>query len=103
MVGCLRTRVRKHPIIALYFELETVLKFYDIGAWLLYFNCILAFVCVPLLNFVLISLQYRAMSVTVNAIYVFPFLRKQYKLRMLVIAQRRTLYKEFPDRKSDNL
>ena len=28
MIGYLRTRVRKQPIIALYFEFETVLKFY---------------------------------------------------------------------------
>ena len=27
MIGCLWTRVRKQPIIALYFEFETVLKF----------------------------------------------------------------------------
>ena len=48
MIGCLRTRVRKQPIIALYFEFETrvrkqpiialyfefetVLKFYNLGA-----------------------------------------------------------------------
>ena len=29
MIGCLRTRVRKQPIIALYFGSETVLKFYN--------------------------------------------------------------------------
>ena len=28
MIGCLRTLVRKQPIIALYFESETELKFY---------------------------------------------------------------------------
>ena len=33
MIGCLRTRVRKQPIIALYFESETVLKFYNLGTW----------------------------------------------------------------------
>ena len=33
MIGCLRTRVSKLPIIALYFEFETVLKFYNLGAW----------------------------------------------------------------------
>ena len=32
MIGCLRTCVHKQPIIALYFEFETVLKFYDLGA-----------------------------------------------------------------------
>ena len=32
MIGCLWTRVRKQPIIALYFEYETVLKFYNLGA-----------------------------------------------------------------------
>ena len=32
MTGCLRTRVRKQPIIALYFESETVLKFYNLEA-----------------------------------------------------------------------
>ena len=32
MIGCLRTRVRKQPIIALYFEFENDLKFYNLGA-----------------------------------------------------------------------
>ena len=32
MIGCLRTRVRKQPIIALYFGSETVLKFYNLEA-----------------------------------------------------------------------
>ena len=32
MIGCLWTRVRKQPIIALSFEFETVLKFYNLGA-----------------------------------------------------------------------
>ena len=34
MIGCLRTRVRKQPIIALYFESETVLQFYNLKAML---------------------------------------------------------------------
>ena len=35
MIGYLRTRVRKQPIIAIYFEFETVLKFYNLWAsWL---------------------------------------------------------------------
>ena len=33
MIGCLRTHVRKQPIIVLYFESETVLKFYNLEAW----------------------------------------------------------------------
>ena len=33
MIGCLRTRVRKQPIIALYFELENGLKFNNLEAW----------------------------------------------------------------------
>ena len=33
MSGCLRTHVRKLPIIALSFEFETVLKFYNLKAW----------------------------------------------------------------------
>ena len=41
MIGCLRTRVRKQPIIELYFESETVLKFFNPEAWsIYYFNCI---------------------------------------------------------------
>ena len=32
MIGCLRTRVRKQPIIALYFESENVLKLYNLEA-----------------------------------------------------------------------
>ena len=35
MIGWLRTRVRKQPIIALYFESETVLKFYNLEVWCL--------------------------------------------------------------------
>ena len=31
MIGCLWTRIHKQPIIALYFEFETVLKFYNLG------------------------------------------------------------------------
>ena len=32
MIGCLRTHVHKQQIIALYFEFETVLKFYNLEA-----------------------------------------------------------------------
>ena len=32
MIGCLWTRAHKQPIIALYFESETVLKFYNLEA-----------------------------------------------------------------------
>ena len=32
MIGCLWTRVRKQPIIALYLEFEAVLKFYNLEA-----------------------------------------------------------------------
>ena len=32
MIGCLRTCVRKQPIIALYFEFETALKFNNLEA-----------------------------------------------------------------------
>ena len=32
MIGCLRTRVRKQPIIALYFESENELKLYNLEA-----------------------------------------------------------------------
>ena len=35
MIGCLRTRVRKQPIIALYLESENELKFYNLEASLL--------------------------------------------------------------------
>ena len=31
MIGCLRTRVRKQPIIVLYFEFKNELKFYKPG------------------------------------------------------------------------
>ena len=33
MIGCLWTPVCKHPIIALYFESENELKFYNLEAW----------------------------------------------------------------------
>ena len=32
MIGCMRTRVHKQPIIALDFESETVLQFYNLEA-----------------------------------------------------------------------
>ena len=32
MTGCLRTCVRKQPVIALYFESENELKFYNLDA-----------------------------------------------------------------------
>ena len=32
MIGCLQTRVRKQPIIVLYFEFETLLMFYNLEA-----------------------------------------------------------------------
>ena len=32
MIGCLRTRVRKQPFIALYFESENELKLYNLEA-----------------------------------------------------------------------
>ena len=35
MTGCLRTSVRKQPTIALYFEFENELKFYNLDAKLL--------------------------------------------------------------------
>ena len=37
MIGCLRTCVRKQPIIALYFEIEPVLKFYNLEARCVFF------------------------------------------------------------------
>ena len=36
MIGCLKTRVRKQPIIVLYFEFEAVLKFYNLETWFFY-------------------------------------------------------------------
>ena len=33
MIGCLRTHVRKQPIIVLYIESENELKFYNLEAW----------------------------------------------------------------------
>ena len=33
MISWLRTCVREQPIIVLYFEFETVLKFYNLKAW----------------------------------------------------------------------
>ena len=33
MIGYLRTLIRKQPIIALYFESENELKFYNLEAW----------------------------------------------------------------------
>ena len=32
MIGCLRTRVRKQPIIVIYFEFENELEFYNLKA-----------------------------------------------------------------------
>ena len=38
MFGCLRTRVRKQPNIALYFEFENELKFYNLKARLVIYS-----------------------------------------------------------------
>ena len=38
MIGCLRTRVCKQPITALYFEFEIELKFYNLEACMLVQN-----------------------------------------------------------------
>ena len=43
MIGCLLTRVRKQPIIALYFESETLLRFYNL-------NNLIGFITKSLLN-----------------------------------------------------
>ena len=37
MIGILQTHVCKQPIIALYFEFETVFKFYNLKAWIQFF------------------------------------------------------------------
>ena len=34
MIGCLRTRVRKQPIIELYFESENEIKLDNLEAWM---------------------------------------------------------------------
>ena len=41
MIGCLWTRVRKQPIIELYFESENKLQFYNLEAWLANINFLL--------------------------------------------------------------
>ena len=41
MIGCLRTRVRNQPIIALYFESENVLKLYNLEARFPYWHQLL--------------------------------------------------------------
>ena len=38
MISCMGRRVRKQPIIALYFEFDNALNFYNLEAWLAYFN-----------------------------------------------------------------
>ena len=35
MIGCLRTRFCKQPIIAIYFESENEIKFYNLEAWII--------------------------------------------------------------------
>ena len=51
MIGCLRTRVRKQPIIGLYFESETVLKFDNLEAWTFSWLLDLAFIVHSALQF----------------------------------------------------
>ena len=47
MIGCLRTCVRKQPIIALYFEFENELKFYNLEARSIsLYSCILYISCI---------------------------------------------------------
>ena len=58
MIGCLRTRVRKQPIIALYFESEIVLKFYNLEARS--FNVALSYyydICGPIQNDLCVDLN----------------------------------------------
>ena len=43
MIGCLRTHVRKQPIIALYFESENELKLYSLEAG--HTHLIFIFIC----------------------------------------------------------
>ena len=40
MIGYLQTRVRKQPIIALYFESENEHRFYNLETWLPHLNCL---------------------------------------------------------------
>ena len=50
MIGCLRTRVRKQPIIALYFESENELKLYNFEARRsLWGFCVLCLFCYAVL------------------------------------------------------
>ena len=43
IIACLRTRVRKQPIVMLYFESETVLKFDNLVAWSVVWSGLLLF------------------------------------------------------------
>ena len=38
LVFAVKPRVHKQPIIALYFEFENVLKFYNLEAWAMFYN-----------------------------------------------------------------
>ena len=68
MIGCLRTRVRKQPIVALYFESETVLKFYNLEARLLYFNVALLVCGLWLWHFLTILTYHFALSKIENLV-----------------------------------
>ena len=43
VIGCFWTLVRNQPIIALYFEFETVLQFYNLEAWTACFTLFIAY------------------------------------------------------------
>ena len=55
MIGCLRTRVRKQPIIVLYFESETELKFYNLEAS--HIDIMNTFTTIPLKYFIFLQLS----------------------------------------------
>ena len=66
MIGCLRTRVRKQPIIVLYFEFENELKFYNLEARAdtAFYVC----VCIGML-FLIAHLTLRVTDTLIELIY----------------------------------
>ena len=67
MIGCLRTRVRKQPTIALYFEPENVLKLYNLEAKTIVTNAYITAVAGMIKRDARLTLQNIAHSVGILA------------------------------------
>ena len=84
MIGCLRTRVRKQPIIALYFEFESEIKFYNLEARQVAKTQTLMMDNVIKYHYASLWAHKNFFPVRHKAVYSFIFLRTLTKLRLVI-------------------